>query len=192
VHCPVCGLGLKMIEVQEFSDFTLVRRSCSHCRVNWVLKHQGDSIVSITQEGMEMGDRDYGFDYECPYCGRKSYVATVYQTRTGWKCISCGKIVPNKYLKPRGNFRLQEYLASTSTSKRGAKRVSTHQRSPRVSRPTPEGAVSLVQVASELKVEPKKLRSFLRKSNWRKSEESGSAWIFSPEEVEELKKSFRR
>ena len=191
MNCPVCGLGLEMVEIREYGDFALVRRSCHLCGVIWILKHQENSIVSITQEGVEMGDEDYGFDYKCPHCGYESYVATVLQTYTGWKCINCGKIVPNEHLKPRGDFVIAPRTVVSGT-RRSSRGTSTYQRTPRVSRPVPEGAVSLSTLAERLKVEPKKLRSFLRKSNWRGSEEAGSAWVFSPGEAEEVAKNFGR
>ena len=192
MNCPVCGLSLQLKGIEEFENYTLVTRSCHLCRVDWVLRHEGNSIVSITQKGVEM-EQDYGFDYTCPHCGRSSFVCAVFYPRTGWKCLNCGKIIPNENITPKGNFRLQDQRAPVGTSGRRASRsTSTYQRAPRASRPIPEGAVALAAIAQELKVEPKKLRSFLRKSNWRKPEEAKSAWLFSPEEAEELKKTFRR
>jgi len=54
------------------------------------------------------------------------------------------------------------------------------------------GAVSLASVAERLKVEPKRLRSWLRKVSWRKAEEAKSAWVFSETEAEEVIKNFGR
>jgi len=177
-----------VVEIQEHKDFALVRRSCHYCGKVWILKHQENSIASITQEGIQVVD--YGFDYKCPHCGFESTVYTVLQSRTGWKCLKCGKIVPNEHIKPRGDFQLEPTRVITPRSAR--RRTPSYQRSPRVSRPISEGAISLASIAQELNIEPKKLRSFLRKSNWRKPEEAGSAWLFSPEEAEELKAHFRK
>jgi len=193
MNCPVCGLGLKVEEIQEHEGFTLVRRSCSFCRAIWVLRHQDNTIVSVTQEGMEV--ENYGFDYECPHCGMKSYVATVYQPQTGWKCIRCGKIVPNENITPRGEFKLIDYRAPRgmgTKSRRKRERSSTYQRAPRTSRPIPAGAVPLVELAGRIKTDPKRLRAWLRKVGWRKAEEAGSSWIFSPEEADEVAKNFGR
>lgn len=190
MNCPICGLGLKMEEIQEHDDFALVRRSCNHCRVIWSLKHQNNLIVSITQEGMQMEAEDYGFDYKCPHCGHESYVATVLQTYTGWKCINCGKIVPEEQLKPRGDFVVAPRTVVLGTGRSSRRASSIYQRAPRTSRPIPAGAVSLVTVAERLKVEPKKLRSWLRKVNWRAAEEAKSAWVFSEAEAEEVIKNF--
>jgi len=138
-------------------------------------------------------ETDYGFDYTCPHCGFTSYVATVFQPKTGWKCISCGKIVPNENIIPRGNFQLQDYMAPVGIfSRRRSSRAPSYQRAPRTSRPIPEGAVSVATIAQELNMEPRKLRSWLRKVGWRASEEAKSAWIFSQSEAEEVKAHFGR
>ena len=191
MNCPVCGIDLKMVGIQEYDGFALVRRSCHRCGVIWILRHQENSIVSVTQEGMEMGD--YGFDYKCPHCGFESTVYTVLQTSTGWKCLSCGKIVPQEYLKPRGDFVVAPRIV-VAGARRSSRSRSTpgYQRAPRTSKPIPDGAVTLAAIAQELNVEPKKLRSWLRKVGWRSSEEVGSSWVFSPKEVEDLKVQFRR
>jgi len=191
MNCPVCGLGLKLEHIDESSNFTLVIRTCPTCRAGWDLRYEDNILVSIRQRGVEM-EEGYGFDYTCPYCNFTSYVATVFQPRTGWKCINCGRIVPNENLKPRGNFQLLDYRAPVGVSRRGSRKASTYQRAPRVSRPIPEGAISVATIAQELNVEPKKLRSWLRKVNWRSGEEAGSQWLFSPKEAEELKSNFRR
>ena len=191
MNCPRCGLNLEMREIQEFDNFALVQRSCLHCGVTWILKHQGNLIVSITQEEL-MGKEDYGFDYKCPHCGFESYVATSLQTHTGWKCLRCGKIVLNEYIRPRGDFKLAPTrVLIPGTRKRTLSQLS-YQRTPRVSRPIPEGAISLATVAQELNIEPKRLRSWLRKVGWRSSEEARSQWIFSPHEAEEVKAHFRK
>ena len=146
-------------------------------------------MVSVTQKGVEI-EPNYGFDYICPHCSFNSYVSTVFQPRTGWKCISCGRIVPNESIKPRGNFQLLDYRAPVSIFRRDTGRVSTYRRTPRVSRPVPAGAVTVGTIAQELNIEPKKLRSWLRKVGWRSSEEARSQWIFSPQEAEEVKSHF--
>jgi len=180
-----------MREIQEYSNFTLVRRYCPSCRVDWILKHQNNLIVSITQEVL-MGKEDFGFDYKCPHCGFESYVATSLETHTGWKCLRCGKIVLNEYIRPRGDFKLAPTrVLIPGTRKRTLSQLS-YQRTPRVSRPIPEGAISLATVAQELNIEPKRLRSWLRKVGWRSSEEARSQWIFSPHEAEEVKAHFRK
>lgn len=138
-----------------------------------------------------MGKEDYGFDYKCPHCGFESTVYTALQTRTGWKCLECGKIVPNENIKPRGDFQLQDYRTPV-TSRARARGASSYQRAPRVSRPIPEGAIPLATLAQDLHVEPKKLRSWLRKVKWRSSDEAGSGWYFAQSEVEEIKKDFGR
>jgi len=189
VNCPRCGLNLEVKEIQELDGFTLVHRYCPHCRITWILKHQNNLIVSITQEEL-MGKGDYGFDYKCPHCRFESTVYTALQVYTGWKCLQCGKIVPNEYLKPRGEFRLIPPRVIGSRSRGGTRKVSTYQRAPRVSRPIPAGAVGIKEVADQLKIEPKKLRSWLRKVKWRKQEEAGSGWYFSPDEVKEVVKNF--
>jgi len=194
VNCPRCGLNLEVKEIQEFDGFALVHRYCLHCRITWILKHQGGFIVSVTQEGVttpEVGETP-GFDYKCPHCGFESTVYTALQVYTGWKCLQCGKIVPNEYLKPRGDFRLTPPRVIVSRSRGGTRRVSTYQRAPRVSRPIPAGAIPLAQLAQEMKVEPKRLRSWLRKVGWRKPEEAGSGWYFSPDEAKEVAKNFGR
>jgi len=191
MNCPVCGLDLELKEVKELDDHAEVTRFCQHCGITWMLYHQGDQIVSIRQMGVEM-EQDYGFDYTCPHCNFSSFVCAVFYPTTGWKCLQCGKIVPNESIIPKGNFRLREALAPVSGSRRKSSRAPGYQRTPRTSRPIPEGAVSVATLAQELNIESKKLRSWLRKSNWRPPEEAKSAWLFSPEEAEELKRNFRR
>jgi len=189
VNCPICGLGLKLKGIEEHKDYALVQRYCQTCRVTWILKHLGNLIVSVTQEVL-MGKGDYGFDYKCPHCGFESTVYTVFKPPlTGWKCLQCGKIVPNEFLKPRGDFQITPISVPTGRL-RPSRKVSTYQRAPRVSEPTPEGAIALAIIAQKLSIAPKRLRSWLRKVGWRASEEAGSGWYFSPSEVEELKKRF--
>ena len=191
LNCPVCGLGLHLEEIKELETYALVRRSCFRCGVIWELHHQDDRVVSIRQE-IPM-EKDYGFDYTCPHCSYSSSVFAVLYPVTGWKCINCGKIVPNEKIIPRGNFQLKDItrLIRGSTG-RSRVRAPGYQRTPRTSRPIPEGAVPLAVVAQELNMEPKKLRSWLRKVGWRSSGEASSGWYFSPKEVEELKVQLRR
>lgn len=195
MNCPVCGSRLSLGEIQQNEEFSLVHRPCGHCQVTWLLRHEGSSIVSIIQEEppmKEINPSEFGFDYTCPYCGFESYVSTVYNTRTGWKCLNCGRIVPNENIKPRGNFQLMDYRApmGSGRTRRSRDRASTYQRTPRVSRPIPAGAVGIKEVAERIGIEPKKLRSWLRKVGWRKAEEAGSSWFFSPNEAEEVAKNF--
>ena len=192
MNCPACGLRLEMGEVQELPDFVLVRRFCTFCRVTWVLKHQDDLLVSITQEGIIM--ENYGFDYKCPHCQHEGHVATVLQPKNTWRCIRCGKIVPNINLTPRGEFMLPVVQSTTRGSSRSSRRSREpgYQRTPRTSKPVPTGAVGVAAIAQDLNVEPKKLRSWLRKVKWRTGEEAGSQWLFSPAEAEEVKSHFRR
>ena len=193
MNCPVCGLAPTLKGVEEHEGYSIVTRYCPFCNQDWEFTHRGNSITIVTQKGMEEDVAEYGFDYECSHCRTKSYVATVLRTKSGWKCIKCGGVIPQESIKPRQNFILEPYTTSRGTSTRSSKQGSPSlTRAPRASRPLPEGAVSLSQVASDLEVEPKKLRSWLRKSNWRSSEEAGSSWVFSPQEVEELRKTFRK
>ena len=190
MNCPACGLKLELKKIQELDEFALVQRECSHCEINWELKYIGTLVVSITQGGIEVGD--YGFDYKCPNCNFSSTVYTVFHSSTGWKCLKCGKIISNKYIKPRGNFPLEPVRVTIPGTRKGTLSQLGYQRTPRASRPVPTGAVGVAQIAQELNVEPKKLRSWLRKVNWRSSEEHGSQWLFSPEEVKEVISSFKR
>jgi len=197
MFCPVCGISLLLGEIEQHKEFALVHRSCDRCGVAWGLRHEGSSIISITQEEPPMegiNPSEFGFDYTCPHCKFESYVSTVYKTKTGWKCLQCGRIVPNESIRPRGKFELMDYRAPAGTGRTRRPRGSapTYQRTPRVSRPIPSGAVPLSTLADNLKVEPKKLRSWLRKVGWRKAEEAGSSWFFSETEAEEIAKNFRR
>jgi len=200
MNCPACGVALSLGEIQEFEEYSLVDRVCGYCRIIWVLRHEGGLVVSITQQTPIMVGVDpskFGFDYVCPSCKYSSYVSSNYGTQTGWRCLNCGRIVPNENITPRGEFQLRSYTASLGSRRsrgRGRQRqgASTYQRTPRVSRPIPAGAVGLKDLAIRLKVDPKKLRSWLRKVSWRKGEEAGSSWVFSPEEAEEVSKNFGR
>ena len=191
MNCPGCGLSLELKRIEEFPDFALVIRTCTTCRIEWGLRYEGNTLVSIRQGEVEM-EEGYGFDYTCPHCSFTSYVATVFQPKTGWKCLDCGKLVPNENIIPRGSFQLLDYRAPVGTLRGGTRKVSTYQRASRASKPIPEGAVALATIAQDLKIEPKKLRSWLRKVGWRASEEAKSAWIFSPSEAEEVKSHFGR
>jgi len=157
----------------------------------WILKYQNGKIVQVSLEG-EILEEGFGFDYTCPKCHFESYVSTVYRPPAGWNCLNCGSYIPNDCLKPRGNYQLPEVRRFTSSTRKARSRVksSTYQGTPRAARPVPIGAISLSTLAEGLKVEPKKLRSWLRKVGWRKAEEAGSSWIFSPEEAKEVTKSF--
>ena len=196
--CPVCWgeLILKDREkdIQEFSTHTLVTRECSSCRRIWILEHVGRQITSMSEKDTK--DPGFGFDYICPHCKFQSYVATTYRPTRGWNCLNCGQPMPNESLIPRGGYQLPEITRVRvigSTSKRRRREgSSTYQRAPRVSKPIPVGAVSLSTLAERLKLEPKKLRSWLRKVGWRKVDEAGSSWVFSPDEADEVVKNFGR
>ena len=195
MNCPACGRELELKGIQELDTHALVTRECSFCRLVWILKYVGRSVVSISQKGIK--DPGFGFDYICPHCQFQSYVATVYGPKGGWSCLNCGQHVPNENLIPRGGYQLPEVthirgLGSSSRKRRGGQRASTYQRAPRVSRPIPAGAISLSTLAERVKVEPKKLRSWLRKVGWRKADEAGSSWVFSPGEADEVAKNFGR
>jgi len=199
MKCPACSgdLILKGLQddIQEFDTYDLVTRECTHCHQVWILKHVGRSVISMSEEKAE--NQDFGFDYICPNCGFKCYVATTFRPKDmvhGWNCLSCGESLPKESFIPRGGFEPPEtaYVRPTGKARRQRQGASTYQRAPRTSRPVPVGAVGLKDLAVRLKVEPKKLRSWLRKVDWRKGEEAGSSWIFSPEEAEELAKNFGR
>ena len=199
MHCPACtgDLILRGLQddIQEFDSYSLVTRECSHCRRVWKLTHVGRSIVSMSEEGAK--NQDFGFDYVCPYCHFQCYVCTTFRpedTKHGWNCLACGERLPSESLIPRGGFILPEinYIRSTGKTRRQRQGSSTYQRAPRTSKPIPAGAVGLKELADRLKVEPKKLRSWLRKVGWRKADEAGSSWVFSPEEAEEVSKNFGR
>ena len=49
-----------------------------------------------------------------------------------------------------------------------------------------KGTVALADIASELHIEQKVLRAWLRKVNWRPKKEAGRMWQFFPEEVHEI------
>jgi len=141
---------------------------------------------------------EFGFDYTCPGCGFSSHISTVLQPTWGWKCLNCGEKVPHDSIRPSGGYELpperERYIRPSLTRTRSTRtktREPSLQRVPRSSRPIPEGAIGLKEVAERLNMEPKKLRTWLRKSNWRSSEEKGSQWIFAPSEVEELISAFR-
>jgi len=200
MNCPVCGVGLSLGEIQEHEGYSLVDRICSYCRIIWVVRYEVKRVVSVIQQTPVMvgiNPSEFGFDYLCPNCKSGSYVSTNYGTQTGWRCFHCGKILPNENIIPRGEFHLGEYTSSVGSKRsrknRGQRKAASgYQRAPRVSRPIPAGAVGLKDLAGRLKVEPKKLRSWLRKVSWRKGEEAGSSWLFSPEEAEEVAKNFGR
>ena len=201
MKCLLCGGDLILRglsdDIRELDTYALVTRECIHCHQVWVLKYVGRSIVSVSEEKVE--NQDFGFDYNCPHCKFQCYVATTFRPKTGWNCLGCGGSIPNESLIPRGNYQLPEITAYRSSTSPGSKRTrrqgqgaSTYQRAPRTSRPIPAGAVSLSTLAERLKVEPRKLRSWLRKVNWRKVDEAGSSWVFSEAEAEEVAKNFGR
>jgi len=193
MFCMVCGRSLELKGIKEFNTYSLVTRGCSSCGIVWVLKHVGRQVVSISEEGVK--DPGFGFDYICPHCKFQSYVATVYRPKRGWNCLNCGKYVPNESLIPRGGYQVPDHvrvMGSTSKRRRQRQGGSTYQRAPRTSKPIPAGAISLSTLAERVKVEPKKLRSWLRKVSWRKVDEAGSSWVFSPDEAEEVAKNFGR
>ena len=139
---------------------------------------------------------EFGFDYTCPECGFSSHVSTVLAPTWGWKCLNCGRKVPHDSIRPTGGYELpperERYMRAPPTRTRSTRtREPGIQRTPRTSRPIPEGTIGIKEVAERLNMEPKKLRSFLRKSNWRGPDEAGSAWIFGPSEVEELIIAFK-
>ena len=196
MNCPVCGLTLELKGVEDCGDYSMVKRHCQFCRAGWTLKHQDNSVLYIVQAGKEDLVGKFGFDYKCPYCRLESSVYTVFQPKTGWKCLNCGRIIPNESITPRGDFvpipAGVQVSGGSSRSARRRQRSGDVQRTPRTSRPTPAGAVSVSAVAAELGIEPKKLRSWLRKVNWRSEEESRSQWLFSPEEVKDVISNFRK
>jgi len=57
--------------------------------------------------------------------------------------------------------------------------------------PPQKGTVPLAYVAEELKIEQKKLRSWLRRANWRPANDAGRLWHFFPEEADEIISRFR-
>lgn len=178
--------------IQEFDTYALVTRKCTHCHQVWILKHVGRQMISMTEEGAT--DQEFGFDYTCPHCKFQSYVATTFRPKTGWNCFGCGEKVPNECCIPRGGYELPEivYVRSTGKTSRRRQNASTYQRTPRTSKPLPAGSIGISELSESLNVEGKKLRSWLRKVGWRKSEEAGSGWSFSAEEAEEVKKNFGR
>jgi len=199
MKCSLCGGDLILRglpdDIQEFDTYSLVTRECTHCHQVWVLTHIGRSIVSVSEEGVK--SQDFGFDYVCPYCHFQCYVATSFRPNDmvhGWNCLSCGRSLPKESFIPRGGFEPPEttYVRSTGKTRRQRQGSSTYQRAPRTSRPIPAGAVGLKDLADRLKVEPKKLRSWLRKVGWRKADEAGSSWVFSETEAEEVVKNFGR
>lgn len=196
MFCPACGRNLEVKEIQEFPDYDLVTRYCRFDSKEWTLEYRNGAIVRITLGDEEEMTEEFGFDYTCPHCGHESYVSTVFGPAGGWNCINCGNYIPNENLRPRQHYVLPKVRLYTSSPRnvrrRQRQRASTYQRAPRVSRPIPVGAVGIKEVAERLKVEPKKLRSWLRKVGWRSGEEAGSSWMFSPEEVEEVAKNFGR
>lgn len=189
MFCPKDAMSLQLLDIQELEGYTIVRRYCPKCATTWILKHVGKEVVEIVQEGIS--ERNFGFEYDCPFCGYKGRVYSTLKVATGWKCLKSGHIIPLDHIKPIGDFNLQESMTEGKIT-RGGRRKSTYQRTPRQARPIPAGSISLKQIADELNVEGKKLRSWLRKVGWRSAEEAGSGWYFSPEEAEEVKKSFRR
>ena len=196
MNCPACGGDLilkdRERDIQQFNSYALVTRECSRCRRKWILKHVGSQVVSM--EDKDSKDPGFGFSYVCPHCKFESYIATPYRPKRGWNCLSCGKPIPNESLIPKGGYQLPEVTETVGggSTRRRRQGASTYQRSPRVSRPIPAGAVGLKDLADKLKVEPKKLRSWLRKVSWRKVDEAGSSWVFSPAEAEEVAKNFGR
>jgi len=195
MYCLACGSTLDLLKISESGNQATVNRECISCHKKWELTYRDDVLILVVMEGEEVPE-DFGFDYTCPKCNFKSYVSTSLQPIWGWMCINCGERVPMASIKPRGGYELPperaHYSRSTSAkSPRGERkprepRESGYQRAPRTSKPLPEGAVSIRDVAERLNVEPKKLRSWLRKVSWRTSEEAGSGWVFSPGEVEEI------
>lgn len=127
-----------------------------------------------------------GFDFQC-LCG---YSARVYTNHLypAWKCLACKARIPRDNISTFGGYELPEESTFFPPSRR--QRSSTSQRTPRTSRPVPEGAISLAGLAERIKVEPKRLRAWLRKVGWRSGGEAGSAWYFSPEEANEIGSTF--
>ena len=196
MDCPVCTGNLELLNIDESTDRPIVTRKCTGCGILWELTYYDRSVILIKQGGTEMPG-EFGFDYTCPECGFSSHVSTVLQPTWGWKCLNCGKKVPHDSIRPTGGYELpperERYIRSSPTRTKSTRtREPSTQRTPRASRPIPEGAIGLKEVAERLNIEPKKLRAWLRKSNWRSSDEAGSTWIFSPEEAKELISSFKR
>ena len=203
MNCLVCAMPLKLEEIQEAfrtgEDYDKVSRSCERCRTTYSLKYQGGRLLSITREGEGAHD-NFGFIYHCPHCNHESRVYATYATPpTGWKCLNCGMIVPFEHLTSIGDYVVLPYTRIMSGGKSSKNRNRTsrtrtagtgYQASPRASRPLPAGAIALATLAGEMKIEGKKLRGWLRKVNFRKAEEHGSGWQFSPEEAEGIKKNF--
>ena len=195
MFCLVCTGKLELLNVDESTDKPIVARRCTRCSIIWELTYYDRSIILIKQGGVEIKEK-FGFDYTCPKCGFSSHVSTVLTPTWGWKCVNCGEKIPHDSIKLSGGYELpperERYIrSSTSRTKSTRTREPSLQRTPRSSKPLPEGAVSLKEIAERLNMEPKKLRSWLRKVNWRSSEERGSQWTFTPSEVEELITTFK-
>jgi len=199
LNCSLCGSELKLVSIQEFEDSAEVCRECKGCNTRWHLLYKGTSI-NVLQAGYSLNTS--GFSQLCPGCGFLNTVHTG-QVHSRWKCLKCGKLLLPQGMSTFGGLEVPKDLPSwipTKDQRKAERRrarkglptlgVSTLQRAPRASRPAPEGAIPLATLARDLNIEPKKLRSWLRKSNWRPPEEAKSAWLFSPEEAEEIRRNF--
>lgn len=200
MNCPACSNSLGLLYVEEEGDVSTVYRECLGCGKRWALTYESGkkepSKITEIEEGVEFTGNT-GFGYTCAKCQYESFVCTVFQPTFGWNCINCGEPIPRANMRPFGGYELlpereRPIRPGKTRTPRGERRRREpgYQREPRTSRPIPEGAISVKEVAEKIGIEPKKLRSWLRKVHWRKEEEARSAWYFSPSEVEEVMAKF--
>jgi len=194
MHCPVCGGNPVLDAVKEVNKtLSEVTRQCCSCHLWWVFSYVGSVLLTISEKGME--NEEHGFKVCCP-CGAMTSYHIKFRP-AWWKCQKCGKSVPRDKVVPIGDYSVPD-PSSTLKISSGAyqkKKFSTSKSHPSTlgpSKPLPEGAVDLASLAANLEVEPKRLRSWLRKVDWRPGSEHGSRYVFSQEEAKEIRLKFRR
>lgn len=192
MYCPVCGLTPELVDIEEHEGYHKVRRHCKFDRVTWSVKVV-DKVITEVHQGDNFSDLP-GYLYHCTRCGHKAQVNHIFQVHTGFKCVSCGGVLPKEFILASEGFNLDQFYLPVVGKRTRGKRESTpgYTREPRERKPLPDGSVGIREVSENLGIEPKKLRSWLRKSNWRKSDESGMGWQFSPDEVKEIQSNFQK
>ena len=199
MHCPVCGGNQSLKEVREYGPEDEVDRECISCHKVWVFSYHEGKLISLSEKDPpnKVVYRDSGFITTCPEstCGAEISTYTMFRP-AWWKCQRCEKRLIRSDVSPIGDYQVPESPSLSPSGPSAAYRKvrkgrigggqPKEKREPRAHRPAPEGAYTATSLAIALNMEPRKLRAWLRRSNWRGGDEQGSQWLLSPEEAQEI------